>query len=349
MSAVTRVSLTRIEAAEAAQLVTSIGRAHAAADSVDLLEEAARLGHGLPTSVSDALVEFRYAEDAAALHVRGFSIGQVSATPAYWNSHDPSALLATDLWLVLLSAQLGDAVSWSSLQAGRLITDIMPIRRREDEQTGHGSTAALDLHVEDAFSDARCDHLGLMCLRNDDAVATTVAGIGSVDIEDPGFDVLFEPRYLIRPDDEHLRNLAAQGVDTASLTHEPIPVLTGSRTAPHLRLDPPYMSAEPGDAAAERALDLLIGRLADAVEDVHLAPGEVLLVDNHRALHGRQPFAARYDGTDRWLRRITTVRDLRRSRAWRYHARRRVIDPTGQLAGNDRPPTRPAGVLTRSR
>jgi hypothetical protein len=40
----------------------------------------------------------------------------------------------------------------------------------------------------------------------------------------------------------------------------------------------------------------------------------VLFVDNYRAVHGRRPFTARYDGTDRWLKRIGVSRDLRRSR-----------------------------------
>ncbi|WP_399082001.1 hypothetical protein ACGH2B_29630 [Streptomyces sp. BBFR2] len=42
---------------------------------------------------------------------------------------------------------------------------------------------------------------------------------------------------------------------------------------------------------------------------------DILLIDNHRAVHGRLPFRARYDGTERRLKRICATSDLRRG-AW---------------------------------
>jgi hypothetical protein len=36
---------------------------------------------------------------------------------------------------------------------------------------------------------------------------------------------------------------------------------------------------------------------------VTLDEGDLLVVDNRRALHGRVPFEARHDGSDRWLLR----------------------------------------------
>lgn len=47
---------------------------------------------------------------------------------------------------------------------------------------------------------------------------------------------------------------------------------------------------------------------------VSLAPGEVLVVDNDLAVHGRVPFRARYDGSDRWLKRASVRVPGRRSR-----------------------------------
>jgi hypothetical protein len=41
--------------------------------------------------------------------------------------------------------------------------------------------------------------------------------------------------------------------------------------------------------------------------------------------HGRQPFTARFDGTDRWLTRLNIARDLRKSRAQRRGADDRTI------------------------
>jgi alpha-ketoglutarate-dependent taurine dioxygenase len=50
---------------------------------------------------------------------------------------------------------------------------------------------------------------------------------------------------------------------------------------------------------------------------VVLEPGDLLVVDNTVAVHGRSPFPARYDGTDRWLQRAFVVADLAPSAAVR--------------------------------
>jgi alpha-ketoglutarate-dependent taurine dioxygenase len=47
---------------------------------------------------------------------------------------------------------------------------------------------------------------------------------------------------------------------------------------------------------------------------VALAPGDILILDNYRGVHGRRPFEAKYDGRDRWLKRVSVTRDLRRQR-----------------------------------
>lgn len=60
-------------------------------------------------------------------------------------------------------------------------------------------------------------------------------------------------------------------------------------------------------------------------QGVGLAPGDCVFIDNFRAVHGRKSFRARYDGTDRWLKRLNITRNLRGSRAWRPAADNRVI------------------------
>ena len=45
--------------------------------------------------------------------------------------------------------------------------------------------------------------------------------------------------------------------------------------------------------------------------DVVVESGALLVVDNYLAVHGRRPFNARYDGTDRWLKKLTVSRNLR--------------------------------------
>ncbi|MBK6763531.1 MAG: TauD/TfdA family dioxygenase [Micrococcales bacterium] len=40
-----------------------------------------------------------------------------------------------------------------------------------------------------------------------------------------------------------------------------------------------------------------------------LKAGDLLVVDNDVAVHGRTPFTPRFDGTDRWLQRTFVVAD----------------------------------------
>ncbi len=55
--------------------------------------------------------------------------------------------------------------------------------------------------------------------------------------------------------------------------------------------------------------------IAEVETSVVLEPGDLLVVDNNVAVHGRSPFSARFDGTDRWLQRAFVVTDLAPSAA----------------------------------
>jgi alpha-ketoglutarate-dependent taurine dioxygenase len=80
-----------------------------------------------------------------------------------------------------------------------------------------------------------------------------------------------------------------------------------------------------GNDDAQSALDELIRQVDEVIEDHVLAPGDFIFVDNYKAVHGRKPFKARFDGTDRWLKRINVTRDLRKSRDGRLTPDARVI------------------------
>lgn len=103
------------------------------------------------------------------------------------------------------------------------------------------------------------------------------------------------------------------------------PVLSGSRSQPGLCLDWAYTEAVPGDDRAQAALADLRARLEAVRTGVALEPGDTLLIDNHRLVHGRRPFHARYDGNDRWLRHAMITLDLERSRARRSSDEDRVV------------------------
>ena len=64
------------------------------------------------------------------------------------------------------------------------------------------------------------------------------------------------------------------------------------------------------DLDAERALTELSAAVERHQRSVILEAGDLLVIDNGLVVHGRSPFPARYDGTDRWLQRAFVVADL---------------------------------------
>ncbi len=308
---------------QAADLVRRTAARYGRADDPEFLRSAAALAGDLPQPLRQALGELRYGESCAALVVRGGPVGGARVpTPGHWSHRDPAATVGHDVWLALAAAPLGDPIAWSSLQEGRLLNDMLPVPGQEGAQTGQGSEADLELHIEDCFSDERCDALALLCLRNHDAVPSTLVTSAALDLERLDLDALFAPRFLIMPDDEHLRGTGATPLEAARRR----PLMFGARHSPYLRVDLPCTRAVPGDARAARALSALAAQLSAGRTEVPMAAGDLLLVDNYRALHGRSTFRPRYDGTDRWMRRLTVVRDLRRSRSLRHGPDDRVID-----------------------
>lgn len=289
----------------------------------------------LPEGLRCFLHEFRAQEPTAAAVIRGLPVDDeaIGPTPPGWRAAAASGRTRREeIYLGLLAQGLGEPFTWSTLQEGRMIQNVLPIAGEEEQQSGHGQVL-LEWHTEDAFHPHRCDYLLLFGARNQDAVATTLASVRDVQIRKGHRRILAENRFHILPDDEHLRQLAQRDPDHPSLARmrkmrdepEPVAVLFGSEDDPYLRIDPFFMRCLPGDEEAELALKSLVNELEAALQEVVVEPGSVLLVDNYRAVHGRQPFAARFDGTDRWLKKIVVSRDLRRSRDLRSTSCSRII------------------------
>jgi hypothetical protein len=67
------------------------------------------------------------------------------------------------------------------------------------------------------------------------------------------------------------------------------------------------------DVPLERRLDEVAPGIDASLRDVVAGPVDLLITGNEWAVHGRRPFTARYDGTDRWLRRVNVLADIRRT------------------------------------
>lgn len=327
----TIVTLTEDEISDMRSLLGKVVKEFHSTEDLEFLDKAPLLAHELPARVRETLLDFKYKEPVSALCiVSGFPIddSKVGATPAHWKDRkQPSPALEEEMLLVLLGSLLGDCLAWATQQKGYFVHDLLPIKGTEQEQMGSSSDGLLWWHVEDAFHPYRGDYIGLSCLRNHSRVATTFASLENIQLDPKHRELLFEPHFTIRPDKTHLQKTDRQGeklvhdigaayADMERRDTEPdkISVFFGDPEAPYLRIDPFFMGpAESPDA--QEALDSLIQSIESNLQDLVFKPGDFCFVDNYRAVHGRKPFKARYDGTDRWLKRINITRDLRKSRA----------------------------------
>lgn len=324
-STLDRFDLNVAEVGQVEELVGRLCVEFAEPTGVEYVRRAAELSVHLPERLVGFLERFRREGLTAAVVVSGFSVGDQSlgATPSHWRARDRSTP-REDAYLMLLSSRLGDLFCWKSLQDARLLNDVVPIQGDEGSQTGHGSEIEFDVHCEDGFNDFRCDFVGLMCLRNQENIATTVALMDDVELRAQDEQVLRQQRFILSPDSENVRNANSLGQ-----TERLVSLLNGDADSPYVRIDcREYMKAVDGDDEAHLAMTNLLGEFRRVQQPIHLRPGDVALIDNFRCVHGRQPFRPKYDGFDRWYRKALVTRDLRKSRVLRESAAGYVVDMT---------------------
>lgn len=315
------------------------GRYNSAADP-HFLCQCGELAGELPRSVRRFLNDFRHSEPSAgAALISGHPVddARIGKTPEHWKSmHGERRTLAEDMLLVLYGSVLGDVFCWGTEQGGHIVQEVIPIKSHEQSQMSTGSQQTIWWHTEDAFHPYTSDYVGLMCLRNPQRAATTIACIDEVSLDPEVVEVLFQNRFIIHPVESHRRYNDADGAQAADediyrrireMTEHPerISVLYGEPRAPYLRIDPYFMDIPEGDEEARRALDAFARAVEGSLKEFVLEPGDCCLIDNYKAVHGRRPFRAKYDGADRWLKRVNITRDLRKSRASRASDNSRII------------------------
>jgi len=240
--------------------------------------------------------------DGGAVVLRGLPAADMSLapTPPSWSKAPREGTAEWDATLLLLASAIGDVFGWEGQQDGRLVHDIVPSKGHEQEQTGASSTVTLTAHTEDAFHPGRANLLLLACLRNDDAVPTRLSSVRHTQLSAADRALLERPTLPILPDDAY-----SEADGQAAAAPPEVATLWDGDGGLRIRYDPAYTPLEQADPAYRAAYDRLTAELDRVAVDVTLGAGDVLVIDNDMAVHGRQPFQARYDGTDRWLKRVS--------------------------------------------
>jgi Fe(II)/alpha-ketoglutarate-dependent arginine beta-hydroxylase len=313
------------DTAEISSLLEDLSNEYSSAEDIEFLMQAPFLAHRLPASMRKFLLEARARERFPAYVISCSELIQdIGPTPEnWWSIRQPTVTGKQEMALVLMGALVGETFAWATQQDGRMIHDVLPIVGHEHEQIGSSSMVSLSWHTEDAFHPFRADYVALACMRNPDKVATTLLAIDQIDLPESTLERLMEKRYFILPDNSHLPKSNPANTNDDAFTEitkmfdhpTPVAAIFGPRETLYLRVDPDFMQPVPGDAEAEEALRELFTTIERELIDVALEPGDFLFIDNFRCAHGRRPFIPRYDGKDRWLKRVNISRDLRPAKA----------------------------------
>lgn len=234
--------------------------------------------------------------------IPGYFTGCVPATPVVAD-HDHDACPAATRVLVHFADDIGRAVGYDREQAGRLIQDVFPIKTSERAQVSTSSAVTLGSHTETAFHPHKPRYVVLLCLRGDASAATTYADINDIvtHLTANERDVLQTDEFVTTVDPSFMSN----GEPNATVVVTPLTQVDHRWVFVYDEL---LMRGTTARAAA--VLESLHRAVRLATRRVVLESGDLLVIDNDRAVHGRTPFTPRYDGTDRWLKRALVVTSL---------------------------------------
>lgn len=274
-------------------------------DDEAFLSDLHSLGKALPERLRSHIEDFRRERKHEICIISGYELTEPPGpTPQHWadvrNANHPY-----DYFFIIASSVLGDVIGFSDLQEGKLAQEIFPIRTDSEKQLGTGAVH-LALHTEDTALEYRANYIGFSCNRNIDKIPT--------DIAIPDINALSEDTIGILR-----RNVFKIMNDRPTLTEEQrkeayaiTPILYDDEGGVGMRYDPLYMDMTQNNPVEIDALEKLKALVEASAFSICMQPGQVCFIDNNRCAHGRRTFKPRYDGTDRWLKRVQVSNHLKK-------------------------------------
>ncbi len=281
-------------------------------DLEGFLKAAFLASHDLPAELRSALYDFRaHGNSEGYFLIRSLPCDEnLMNTPE--KITDPSQKKQTfvsEFCLAMIGGFLGHPFSYIQENCGNFFHNIRPQKEKADKISSESSKILLDLHSETAFHPLYPDWLLLYCLRGDrdKQAKTIIASIAHIkDQISPQLDAVLRQPLFKTGIDYSFGNISQDRGNGPV-----IPILYGDKDDPLLIFDPDLMIGLTPEASC--AITELKNLLDSKKDGVLLESGDLLVVDNHRSLHGRNKFTPYYDGKDRWLQRIYVAESLLRA------------------------------------
>ncbi len=244
----------------------------------------------------------------------------------------------SELWMCCIAVQLGEPFAYLQERNGDIFQEVFPTREHASNLSSQSSAIPLDYHTEMMFHPHCPDHLLLYGLRQDSEKRAQTM-----------FSSVREFLPLLSESDRNSLFCESFTLNFSHI-HSPysvwgtrvsewrglcpsVAVLYGSPSDPFIRYEPDLMTAK--TPAAARALEAIEQVIHETSRTVAIEPGCLLILDNRRCVHARSMFAAKFDGSDRWLRRMHILRTLEPSSPNRLPGSR-VIDTDLGIGWADR-------------
>jgi L-asparagine oxygenase len=236
------------------------------------------------------------------LLIRRIPVGEIPSTPENNNCKIGEQTILAKIQSIFVSV-ISNMIAYEAEGYGRLFQDVIPVKSMEKNQTSISSSVELEIHTEQAFSKLRPDILSLACLRGNAKAYTYILPVHSIinNVSQTELEMLKTPLWN-------------SGVDLSFKLngHEfiegdirgPMSIIRGDN-APLLVFDQDLMTGITNES------NEMIQKIVDIYYKHrlyhNLTPGEIIFIDNNRAVHGRSPFSPNYDGLDRFLVRCFGV------------------------------------------
>lgn len=236
---------------------------------------------------------------------RDIDYGYIPPTPVtpYLSPDKLSSLSqATDV-IFKHSKKFGYPISYIQEQDGQLIQNIIPVHKTEYQQISTSSKTELALHTETAFHPYKPDYVLLFCLRGDPSAITTYANFFEIlkQLDEPVINILKKKCFTTGVDISFRSNGEPDQQIFISIINEVKGLL--SFTYDETLID--GVNEE-----SKNALHLIKLAIQNCTQEIVLASGDLLVIDNEKTIHGRKPFQPRYNGTDRWVQRVLVRKEI---------------------------------------
>lgn len=260
----------------------------------------------LPQEVISQLESFMYDPNAPpALVIRGLPIDK-ELPPTEPDCHLKKAgKCVSETWLVGIGRIVGQVFTFNFLRGSRtgmglLVREIYTTAEKVEQISAEGSRELLDMHVDffQVSPEVFPNVIGFIGLRGD--------------CDKEGKTLLTDNRKLYRMvDSADIQVLRSQRITWGGGSRGfSAYVIEGSESNPKFNIFEENLlsmggfdKVVQGSPEAVAAYKRVKAIAASLMEGVWLGSGDVLLVNQKKASHGRSPYAAKYDGHDRWLQR----------------------------------------------